>query len=131
VKIEGEEHLYFSRSTPTVPGDIFVSVEFGTADPVAELNTPGNDIQPNVRKNGRELVLTSNHAYPGAQGGQDVYVSTRASADDPWSTPTNLGTAVNTSAAETRPSLSWDARTLLFGRTPGPEGASDIYQSTR
>ena len=38
---------------------------------------------------------------------------------------------MNTAAGETRPSLSWDARTLLFGRAPGPEGMSDIYLSTR
>jgi hypothetical protein len=43
----------------------------------------------------------------------------------------NVGSGVNTDAAETRPSLSWDAQQLLFGRTPGPEGASDIYMSTR
>ena len=50
---------------------------------------------------------------------------------DPWSTPVNLGVAVNTAAGETRPSLSWDALTLLFGRAPGPEGSGDIYVSTR
>jgi hypothetical protein len=38
---------------------------------------------------------------------------------------------VNTAAAETRPSLSWDARTLYFGRAPGPEGQSDIYVTNR
>jgi hypothetical protein len=42
-----------------------------------------------------------------------------------------LGDAVNTTAGESRPSLSWDARTLVFGRAPGPEGSSDIYISTR
>ena len=75
-----------------------------------------------MRKDGLEVVFSSNHAYPGALGGQDVYVSTRASVDDPWSAPVNLGTAVNTAAGETRPSLSWDAQTLLFGRAPGPGG---------
>jgi len=60
-----------------------------------------------------------------------VYVSTRASGDDPWSAPVNLGTAVNTPAGETRPSLSRDAQTLLFGRAPGTEGMSDIYVATR
>jgi hypothetical protein len=60
-----------------------------------------------------------------------VYASTRDSVEDPWSTPVNLGTAVNTTAAETRPSMSWNALTLLFGRAPGPEGMSDIYVSTR
>ena len=54
-----------------------------------------------------------------------------AQAEDLWSAPVNLGTAVNTSAAESRPSLSRDGRQLLFGRTPGPEGSGDIYVSTR
>ena len=38
---------------------------------------------------------------------------------------------MNTSVSETRPSLSRDALTLLFGRAPGPEGMSDIFVSTR
>ncbi len=132
--------LYFSRSSaapnPVVPGDIFVSSElkhggFGPASAVTELNSAGNDIQPNVRKDGREVVFTSNFAYAGAQGAQDIYVSTRKSTRHPWSAPVNLGTAVNTSAAETRPSLSRDARQLLFGRAPGPEGMADIYVTMR
>lgn len=136
VEVDGRALLFFSRSSAIVPGDIYVGEQlangsFGPASPVVELNSAANDIQPNVRKDGLEVVFSSNHAYPGAQGGQDVYVATRASADDPWSAPVNLGTAVNTSAGETRPSLSWDARTLLFGRAPGPEGMSDIYVATR
>ena len=44
----------------------------------------------------------------------------------------NLGSATNTAANETRPSLSWDATTLYFGRAPGAEGpAADIYFTTR
>lgn len=131
VEIDGADHLFFSRSSGSVAGDIFVSRGFGPASPVSDVNSPGNDIQPNVRKDGRELVFSSNHGYPGAQGGQDIYVSTRPSTDAPWSAPQNLGTAVNTAAGETRPSLSWDAHTLLFGRAPGPEGSADIYMSTR
>jgi hypothetical protein len=59
------------------------------------------------------------------------WVATRRSIRDPWSVPVNLGEVVNTTAAETRPSLSRNARTLLFGRTPGPEGSGDVYVSTR
>jgi hypothetical protein len=135
VEVDGAQELFFSRSSAVpgavVPGDIFVSHEFGPADAVSELNTGDNEIQPNVRKDGREVVFSSNHAYDGAKGGQDIYVATRASTNDPWSDPVNLGDAVNTAAGETRPSLSWDAHTLLFGRAPGPEGSSDIYISTR
>ena len=138
VDIDGVEQLYFSSGSGTaVPGDIFVSESFGPATAVAELSSAGNDIQPNVRKDGREIVFSSNHDYPGAQGAQDIYKATRPSTDGPWSTPVNLGSAVNTHGSETRPSLSWDAHTLLFGRTPPPEGmpgmegSSDIFVSTR
>jgi hypothetical protein len=127
--------LYFSRSAPTVSGDLHVSAKdgdmnFGVATAIAELNDAGaNDIQPNVRKDGREIVFSSNRA--GGAGGQDIWVATREHVDGPWSAPVNLGPAVNTSANETRPSLSWDVQQLLFGRAPAPEGMSDIYVSTR
>jgi WD40-like Beta Propeller Repeat len=130
----GGSFLYFSRSSAIVPGDIYVSEKrldgsFRPATPVEELNSAGNDIQPNVRKDGREVVLSSNRT--GTLGGQDIWVATRDEVGDPWSAPVNLGSAVNTAAAESRPSFSWDALTLLFGRTPGPEGSGDIYVSTR
>jgi hypothetical protein len=127
--------LYFSSSSASVPGDIFVSQGragwgFGPAAPVGELNdVTANDIQPNVRKDGREVVFSSNRT--GTLGAQDIWVATRRSIHHPWSAPVNLGTAVNTAAAETRPSLSRGARTLLFGRSPGPEGMSDIFVTTR
>jgi WD40-like Beta Propeller Repeat len=127
--------LYFSRSSAAVPGEIFVSSGhvhsgFGAAAPIAELNdAAANDIQPNVRKDGREVVFSSNRT--GTLGAQDIWVSTRQSVHHPWSAPVNLGSAVNTAAAESRPSLSKKARTLLFGRAPGPEGSSDIYVATR
>ena len=124
-----------SSASPAVPGQIYVSerrngARFGTATAVAELNdAAANDIQPNVRADGLEVVLSSNRA--GGLGAQDVWVATRASVNDPWSAPTNIGPAVNTAAAETRPSLSRDGSQLLFGRTPGPEGSGDLYVTTR
>jgi WD40-like Beta Propeller Repeat len=126
--------LYFSRGSATVPGDIFVSAKlagggFGPAAAVAELNDPtANDIQPNVRKNGREVVFSSNRA---GSLGQDIWSARRESLDEPWTAPVNLGGGVNTAAGETRPSFSWNGLMLLFGRAPGPEGMSDIYLTTR
>jgi len=135
--------LYFSRSTlpPGNSGELYVSrqegdMTFGAATAIAELNdAAANDIQPNVRKDGREIVFSSNRA--GGQGGQDIWSATRASVDDPWSSPVNQGTNINTSFGESRPSLSWDAQQLLFGRAgpigtgEGGTGASDIYLATR
>jgi Tol biopolymer transport system component len=133
--LRGKKLLYFSRSSATVSGEIYVSerqngARFGTATAVAELNdAAANDIQPNVRADGLEVVFSSNRA--GGMGAQDVWVSTRASLDDSWSTPANVGTVVNTAAAESRPSLSRTGSQLLFGRAPGPEGSSDIFMTTR
>ena len=127
--------LYFSSSSAAVAGDIFVSRghaggDFGPATPVSELNDAGaNDIQPNVRKDGLEVVFSSNRA--GKLGSQDSWVATRSSIRDPWSNIANLGAAVNTAVSESRPSLARDARQLLFGRSPGPEGSGDIYVTTR
>jgi len=136
-KLRGPKHLYFSRSSasPSVPGEIFMSsrqagARFGPATAVADLNdAAANDIQPNVRADGLEVVFSSSRT--GGLGAQDIWASTRGALGDPWSAPVNLGAAVNTGASESRPSLSRDGKQLLFGRAPGPEGSGDIYVTTR
>ena len=126
----GQGQLYFSSGS-----DIYASVQlpdgsFGPAVAVAELNDPvAGDFRPNVSKNGLEIVFDSNRT--GTTGGQDIYVATRASASDPWSAPVNAGPNLNTLANETRASFSRDGSRLYFGRTPGPEGGTDIFVSTR
>lgn len=97
---------------------------YGAPSAVAELNTGDwDDMMPNVSKDGRELVLASNR--PGGAGSFDIWSSTRDSVHDAWSTPINLGPAVNTAAGETRPSLSWKGERLYFGR------AGVVFVSTR
>ena len=135
--------LYFSSFRPggfavepaggAPDSDLYRSVSrggvFGAAELIPAVNTAVDDGQPNVGNNGRELFFYSTRA--GGVGAADLYVSTRAFSLDAWSTPVNLG-AVNSVAAETRPSLSWDGLSLYFGSTrSGGEGATDIYVSTR
>jgi WD40 repeat protein len=134
VENDDDAFLFFSSSSAVVPGEIYVSQKlsgwnFGGSTAVSGLNSAANDIQPNVRKDGLEVVFSSNRA--GGLGAQDIWVATRDAFGAPWSAPVNLGGGVNTAAAESRPSLSKNARQLLFGRTPGPEGIGDIYVSTR
>ena len=109
---------------------------FGSATPVAELNdATANDIQPNVRPDGLEVVFSSNRS--GTLGGQDIWAATRTRVDAPWSAPVSLGPNVNTGLGESRPSFSSDGKQLLFGRAgppgtgEGATGASDVYVSTR
>jgi hypothetical protein len=128
--------LFYSSTRPAdaadVPGDhdIYMSTFrgglYGAGELVAGLNTEYQDGQPNVRRDGLEIFFYSDR--PGADG-NDIYSASRASVFDDWSEPVNLGPAVNSGAAETRPSLSWDGRTLYFGSTRA--GSSDIYVTTR
>jgi len=124
----GGPQLYFSSGP-----DIFVSRQggdgqFGPAVRVDEVNsTTAVDIQPNVRKDGREMVFASTRK---AGVGQDLWSATREDVDDPWSEPVNLA-EVNTPDNETRPSLSWDGETLYFGRGPAVGGPADIYVAER
>ncbi|MBW3562994.1 MAG: hypothetical protein KY437_10915, partial [Actinobacteria bacterium] len=111
--------------------DIYMSSShggvYGVGEAVEEFHTDSEDAQPNVRRDGLELFLWSNRT--GSQG-PDIYQASRSTALDPWSTPVNLGPAVNSAAGETRPSLSWDGTTLYFGSTR-VGGQSDVYVTTR
>jgi Tol biopolymer transport system component len=123
--------LYFSSGDPIGAGtqDIYVSElgrygRFGAPTAVAELNSAFDDVMPNVSRDGREVVFASSR--PGGAGGTDIYTSTRGRSDaSAWTSPTNLGSAVNTAGSESRPSLSTDGLRLYFGRN------GDIQVSTR
>lgn len=124
----GGPSLYYSSGP-----DLYVSEEhgtghFGPGEALAELNSGAADIQPNVRRDGREIVFASNRLGPSR--GQDLWVATRHNVNGRWSAPVNLE-AVNTEAHETRPSLSWDATRLYFGRGPGSPATTDIFMATR
>jgi Tol biopolymer transport system component len=118
----GGINLYMSRMV----GDW----SFGLAELVPGVNSDADDMQPYIRRDGRELVFASNRS--GGQGNFDIWSASRDSIADPWSIPVNLGLNVNSVASDSRPSLSWDGTLLLFGTTrSGVEGASDIFYSTR
>jgi len=128
--------LYMASSRPGGPGglDIYLgSVPGGWSGPlslVTELSSPQADLTPAVRRDGLEVIIASSR--PGTLGGFDLWRSFRKSVYEAWSTPASLGPNVNTEFAEAFPSLSFDARTLLFqSNRPGGFGGTDIYMSTR
>lgn len=125
----GNAVLYFSSNRAGTQ-DVYSSVDFGAAQLVPELNTAFNDVRPNVRKDGLEIVFDSNR--PGGFGLLDIYTASRATTADPWSTPTNLGPLINSAGNDARPTLSRDGLTLMFGSNRGGgDGQSDIYVTTR
>jgi WD40-like Beta Propeller Repeat len=143
---DGQVYLYFASTRVGGPGgaandaDIYFSANFGPAQLVSGLNTEYNDHRPNVRKDGREIVFDSNR--PGNLGPvttSDIWTAKRDRIYDDWLDPIHLPAPINTSATESRASLSWDGLTMYFGSNrPGselnPNGtccSTDIYVTRR
>ncbi|PYQ56423.1 MAG: hypothetical protein DMF58_20770, partial [Acidobacteria bacterium] len=94
--------------------------------------TPYRDTRTAIRRrDGLEMILSSER--PGGFGGdpRDLWFSTRASTLDPWSIPELLPN-VNSTANDGGPAISWDGTELYFtSARPGGKGGSDIWMSTR
>lgn len=85
------------------------------------------DAQPALSPDGRSLYFVS--AQPDGTGGTDIYVSHLA-ADGRWSTPQNLGAAVNTPCDELSPFVSGDGKWLYFASSGhSTVGGYDIFRS--
>lgn len=94
------------------------------------VNSAGSDTQMGTSKNGLNLYISSDR--PGGLGSVDMYVCERASVDDPWGPPINLGPNINTTFGEANPVFSRDEHLMIFqsGR-PGGFGSIDIWISRR
>jgi len=94
------------------------------------VNTGFTEICPSISKAGLSLYFFSNR--PGGFGGNDIWVSRRASVDDPWGPPQNLGPTVNTEFDDNAAMLSLDGHRLYFtSNRPGGFGGTDLYVSRR
>ncbi len=125
----GSLDIYLSRVGPAL-NVVAPGAAFGPAVLVVELSSPGNDLRPTLRFDGLEIFLSSDRA--GTMGFDDIWVSTRRSPAETWSTPTNVGTPINTEFPEFQPALSKDGTELYFvSIRPGGSGGSDLYVARR
>ena len=136
----GSITLYIQSNRPGGLGrsDIYASTlqpdeTFGTPVLIVEVSSPSGEQGPFISRDGLQMYLASDR--PGTYGGQDLWVSTRASTLDPWSTPVNLGPVVNSAGVESQPALSFKGTELYFvsdrpGFVPGPD-PQDLWVSTR
>jgi hypothetical protein len=91
----------------------------------AGFNTTALDGCPSVSRDGRMFFIASNR--PGSQG-IDIWVARRASTDQPWGEPTNMGEPVNSASNDFCPMASRDGREFYFvSNRPGGCGGDDIY----
>ncbi len=83
------------------------------------VNSASGDQWPALSPDGLSLYFASGRA--GGQGGQDLWVTRRASASEPWSEPVNLGPGINSDTRDNSPVISSDGHWLIFGsrRTEG------------
>jgi hypothetical protein len=115
--------------------DIYVSTllddgTFGPALLVPELSSPYWETRTAIRRDGLEIFFGSQR--PGGFGAIDLWVSTRKTTRDAWSTPVNLGATLNTEDDDGAPALSCDGTTMYFySARPDGFGGLDLYVTTR
>jgi hypothetical protein len=117
-----------------------IKAEFIFSEPikVPNLNTSSSDGGGSLSSDGLEMYLASSHPHGGDDCYSDIYVTTRLTLEDAWSTPMKLDPPVNSDAAELTPCISADGLELYFtdgpsdcARRTGGYGQSDIWVSTR
>ena len=136
--------LYFSSNRSGAVGgsgwsamDLWVATRETTAD---EWGTPSNlgsvvnsskaDYMSYISVDSLSLYFSSER--PGGLGIRDLWMTTRATTNDDWSEPVNLGPAVNTSSNERRMWISSDGLMLMFqSDRPRTSGYVEIYMTTR
>jgi len=118
------------------PSNLFVSriVDGLYAAPVSlgdKINSPRPDSSPYLSPDGSFLVFSS---FRGGYGRSDLFVSFVAD-DGSWTTPLNLGDAINSPAKDEYPYLSPDGKYLFFNSNRVsvlnddeiPDGPGNIY----
>jgi hypothetical protein len=93
----------------------------------SEFNTPYTDGCPIQAPDGLSFYMASNR--PGGLGLLDIWVSTRASRDDPWGAPVNLGAPVNSEVDDFCPTPVRGGGLLFVSSrsVAGACGGPDIY----
>jgi len=96
----------------------------------APINSSANEMNAALSPDELSLYFVSNR--PGGVGGADIWVSRRASLDDAWGEPVNLGPNVNGPGIDASPVVSHDGHLLFFSSDrAGGHGLNDIYVARR
>ena len=93
------------------------------------VNSASLDRAPAISKDGLSLYFGSTRPF--GEGGEDIYVSQRATRDDAWGPALNLGSIINTAANESVPAFSRDGHLMFFSSGRPGGGGVDIWVSRR
>lgn len=126
--------LYFhsTRDDGYGKADIYVTTRETTEDdwgaPVnlgPGVNSSAYEARPSISADGLSLFFVSGR--PGGYGDFDIWVTTRATKDDDWSAPVNLGPAVNSSNTEAGPCIAADDLVLFFQSDQPTGGGWNLF----
>ena len=124
----GEDLWMMTRKTIEDPWSPWVNL--GPA-----VNSWADEQVPALSPDGLELYFSGwrdDYARPGTYGYSDLWVTKRATRNDPWGEPVNLGPAVNTAYQDKCVTLSVDGLSLFFdSQRPGGYGQGDLYMTRR
>ncbi len=140
-----ELELYFTSDRAGGLGnyDLWVSTRQSVDDPwgpPANLQTVNSSYQegfPCISRDGLTLYFCDffyGPDRPGGLGGHDLWFSTRASRNDPWGAPVNMGAPFSSSSMDVSPTLSHDELIFIFASNrPGGNGTDnhDLWMCTR
>jgi len=94
------------------------------------VNSSYDDGSPSLSADGLELFFDSTR--PGGSGNFDLWVAMRATTDDNWGPPANLGSAINSPTFDGQPKISSNGLSLFFASVrPGGQGGYDIWLTRR
>jgi hypothetical protein len=93
---------------------------------IAEVDSLQSNQEAWLSPDGLHLYFTSER--PGGQGNSDIYRSQRAKADEPFSSPVEIGDGINGSTVDTDPWLLPDRSYIMFVRG---ETNRRIYEASR
>ena len=113
--------------------DLWVTMRETTDDPWGEpvnlgpmVNSSDYDLDPGISSDGRMLFFTRGYGV----GQTEIWVTRRATTDDPWGEPMKLGATINSLASQGYPNVSADGSTLFFRASlTDHRNGGDLWQS--
>ena len=123
--------IFFDSNRMGNGGDVWTSARANVNDPwppptmVGNLSSTDNETTPEISRDGLTIWLSSNRNGP-----SDIYVATRPSRQDAWSTPVRVS-ALSSPDGDFATYVSGDQTYLLMGSTRPGVGNFDMFESTR
>ncbi|MBN2271580.1 MAG: serine/threonine-protein kinase [Sedimentisphaerales bacterium] len=128
---QDEEAQSAYRSSLDMLRPVANTFSFGTPKELGPVvNSRFVDCGPCISYDGLSLFFYSNR--PGGFGRSDIWVTERATTQDHWSTPVNLGPTINSKSYDAAPTITADGLMLFFeSARSGGCGGSDLWVITR